>query len=555
MAGKRKVHTASFKARVALAALKGDRTVNELAGQFDVHPALIHAWKKQLLTGAEVLFTGGAKTAVLSTSRLYPSSCGCETWGGGDADRRGQDMDRLARDGIARLPWAVAVLLAWSHLAEEAFLSDLFEVHRGRCSQEVLTSPALVSLIAEAPPEHGGSGRQSSERAAEDGQLPASIRAASGELGRLPIPVSEAPLAHGTERLRALLPEATTSPVPPGLRGSSAVILDGKAIKRVAGRLRPLRGVAGGVPGGEAPVALTPDSGLAVAMSAHPDGEANDIRLAPEVLPQVRRVVAGRRLWVADGQSRDPERAGRFTAEGDHSLLRYHRKVRLHADPERPAGGGHDRRGLRYVEERGRSGGERDRRRRYVRRITLRRPGREDVIVVTDPVDADGYPAVDLLESHLGRWGIERMFRRVTEVSQLQRLIGGTPRATVFQCAFRLLLYDVIQVVRAHVAVARGYEPGRNSAEELFGDVQRELIAWSAPVDPPSRATRFEQPKAAPLITRRSRGLLGSVWSDRWLKAPARECSPPPARRRLPGDHGSVHRILEGHRKQQNGIQ
>jgi transposase len=56
MAGKRKVHTAAFKAQVALAALKGDRTVNELAGHFGVHPTLIHAWKKQLLTGAEGIF-------------------------------------------------------------------------------------------------------------------------------------------------------------------------------------------------------------------------------------------------------------------------------------------------------------------------------------------------------------------------------------------------------------------------------------------------------------------------------------------------------------------
>ena len=63
MAGKRKVHTAAFKAQVALAALKGDRTVNELAGQFDVHPTLIHAWKKQLLAGAEEVFTSPAKAA------------------------------------------------------------------------------------------------------------------------------------------------------------------------------------------------------------------------------------------------------------------------------------------------------------------------------------------------------------------------------------------------------------------------------------------------------------------------------------------------------------
>jgi transposase-like protein len=61
MAGKRKQHTAAFKAQVALAAIKGDRTVNELAGQFGVHPTLIHAWKKQLIAGAELAFANGVR--------------------------------------------------------------------------------------------------------------------------------------------------------------------------------------------------------------------------------------------------------------------------------------------------------------------------------------------------------------------------------------------------------------------------------------------------------------------------------------------------------------
>jgi len=63
MAGKRKQYSAAFKAQVALAALKGDRTVNELAAQFSVHPTLIHGWKKQLLAGAETLFANGSKAA------------------------------------------------------------------------------------------------------------------------------------------------------------------------------------------------------------------------------------------------------------------------------------------------------------------------------------------------------------------------------------------------------------------------------------------------------------------------------------------------------------
>jgi transposase len=63
MARKRKSHSAAFKAQVALAALKGDKTINELAALHGVHPTMIHAWKKQLVGNAEELFHSGAKVA------------------------------------------------------------------------------------------------------------------------------------------------------------------------------------------------------------------------------------------------------------------------------------------------------------------------------------------------------------------------------------------------------------------------------------------------------------------------------------------------------------
>ena len=63
MTAKRKSHTAAFKAQVALAAFKGDRTVNELAAHYGARPTLIHGWKKQLLTGAEGIFGSPAQAA------------------------------------------------------------------------------------------------------------------------------------------------------------------------------------------------------------------------------------------------------------------------------------------------------------------------------------------------------------------------------------------------------------------------------------------------------------------------------------------------------------
>ena len=70
MKRKRRNHSPAFKAKVALAAIKGDRTLSELAQRFEVHPNTIQAWRKQLLESAQDVFGNGEKERIDSEETI-----------------------------------------------------------------------------------------------------------------------------------------------------------------------------------------------------------------------------------------------------------------------------------------------------------------------------------------------------------------------------------------------------------------------------------------------------------------------------------------------------
>jgi Transposase DDE domain len=459
-------------------------------------------------------------------------------------------MDAPGSQTLARLPLAEAVLTLWRWVADADSLDQIFDDNRGRCYEKILAFSLIVYLVRDALLEYGGSGRKSFDEAKDRGELEASYRAAYGKLGRIPILVSTAMLARCTARLGAVYPgepEAQT-PLPASLDDYRVITLDGKAIKRVAKRLKPLWGAAGGLLGGRALVALDMRSGLAVAMRAHPDGDANEVRFVGDLVPEVRQLIPKKRLWIGDSSFCDLTQPARFAEQGDAFLVRYHPKVPFYADPACPAREGHDSRGQRSIEEWGHLGSPRNKKRMYVRRITLYRPGEKDVSVVTNLCDAVAVPAVDLLEVYLNRWGIERMFQQVTEVFGLEHLIGTKPEGVIFQFAMCLLLYNLIQVMRGEIAagVVRGRE--EISGEKLFEDVQLQMIAWSQVVEPEETIAHFQGEWTAPRVKVRLSELLRGLWKDRWLKSPPKKPRAPRkvVRKRT---HSSVYRILEAHQQ------
>jgi hypothetical protein len=454
-------------------------------------------------------------------------------------------MERPSQEVIARLPLAEAVLLIWAWVLETEWLEEVWDRHRGRCYDRILTFPVMVQLIADALLVYE-SGRESFQKHIDEGFVDISVQAAYRKLGRLPIPLSQAFLTEVTARLREVFPDAMQWQPPAALRKYRIVIYDGKAIKRVAKRLKPLRGASGGLLGGRALVALDWSTGLAIAMHGDPDGDANDVKYVQDLVPVVNRQLPGPRLHVSDRGFCDLQQPRHFTAEpGDHFLVRHHPKVQFHRDPSRSERLSVNDAGQPIREDWGWLGGAQAKGRRFVRRIELERPDGEPVVLITDLLDTDEAPAGDLLFIYRERWEIERLFQKVTEVFDLRHLIGGTPNASLFQFAFCMVLYNLIQVVRGYVADAQDREPTEISTELLFRDVERQLTAWNLVLTPPERAAPFAEPPTLPHVRRRLRQLLSAAWSATWLASP-RQTPHRTTPRQRSRSHGSVYRLIHG---------
>lgn len=456
----------------------------------------------------------------------------------------------FAREVLSRLPLAEAVLSLWRWVADPLFLLSVFARHRGQGYEKEISFGVLVQLIADALLEHQGSGKKSFARGREQGLLTASVQAVYQKLSRIPLGLSEAWLAESTARLCPIYPEAARLPAAPALQDLEIIIVDGKAIKRVAKRLKPLRGRKGGVLGGKALVALELRSGVVVAMATHADGETNEAKLVPALLPQVRERVAGGRLWVADRQFCDLTQPAAFAQAGDHCLVRYHPKTPFFVDVAPSAQRGQDAQGRVWEQDWGWLGSEKSQQRRIVRRLTLYRPGEETIILLTDLLDATRFPATELLDLYLARWSIERVFQQITEVFHLQSLIGTTPQGTVFQFAFCLLLYNMVQVVRAYVATAQARPVPTISTELLFDDVHRQLVALTELLPAEHVEPLFPVlPTEAELRAQLTR-LLATIWTSRWLKQQTVKRKAPAPRTPIHGNQTSVFRLITAYHKQ-----
>jgi hypothetical protein len=463
------------------------------------------------------------------------------------------DDAEFSAAALEKAPLADAVWRILHFTMDDAWLEDLWQRNRGRCYEKTLRFSTLAHLIADALLEHEGSGREAFERAREECTLPVSISSAYEKLGNLPVPVSETLLEEGTRRLHELFPEnPVLDPLPACWAGHEVFGADGKAIKHVKRLLKPLRGLQAGILGSRASVALNLRTGLAVAMAGHLDGEAGEGALTEALLANMAAAAGPGRPWVAvlDRLYCNLIFPHQVLKAGGHFIIRYCSNTTFVADAARPAKEGRDAQGRPFVQEWGWLGKVKGARRLYVRRITLSLPDGKEISVITDLLDEVAYPAEDLLATYRKRWGIEKVFHQITDVFSLKNLIGTTPQATLFQLSFCLLLYNTLQVVRAHLASHQECLAEKISNEKLFNDVQRQLVAVDEMVDEePLLELLGEVPTAAELRERLREGLRG-VWSERWWKARSSgRGGHQKEKKRVLGNHTSTYRVLQKERE------
>src|ERR1700683_880100 len=454
-------------------------------------------------------------------------------------------MQSFERHVCQRLPLADSVFRLLDFCTEEGFLDDVFDRHRGRSYQDILTFPQFVRVISDTLLGRQRSAQQHFQDAQDEGTLPTCVEALYGKLRRVPLTLSQGLLGEATCRLRQVFPNAT-DPLPASLDALEVVAFDGKKIKFVAKRLKALRVVRGQILGGKLLVAQHVATGLAVAIQADADGEASDNSLVSGAVAQVRQCNPGKsHLWVGDRAFCDLKQIPVLKSDGDHFLLRYHPKTHFYRDEERSVQTGVDSRGVPYTDEWGWLGMADNPQRQYVRRITLHRLGQEAIIVVTDLLDGVAYPAADLLETYRRRWGIEKLFQRVTEVFDLRHLIGSTPQATVFQADFCFLVSKEISPIRSYVAQTQECQPEEISTQLLFEDVVEELTVWHKFLSVAQTVEWLgEGLTTAAQVMAYLRERLAPTWKARWRKAKAKK--PPkekPPTRYLHGGHSSVYRI------------
>lgn len=463
-----------------------------------------------------------------------------------------EEKKAIDREVLKRMPLAEACYTVLGQVFSESLLEQVWETNRGRGYNRELSFGMVVELLESALLRHKGSGRASFDEAIEAARLPVSRAAAYGKLGRMPLAVSEGLLRAGSHELQQLVPKGMcATPLPACFDEFQVLAIDAKVVKRVPRLLKLLRGARAAVLGGKASVLLDVRTRLVLAMAVSGDGYADELSLTRQLLNVKDEFGAGSRptLTVMDRLYCNRDIPSLCLQNGGHFVIRFGGNMKFHEDPDTPSQQYRDAQGAVITERWGWVNVLQGPRLR-VRQIT-REPQQGKVIkVFTDLLDEKQYPATAVLDVYRTRWSIECVFHLITKTFGLERLIVTTPRGTVFQLAFCLLLHNILQIVKMILAEQTQCPVEKISTRKLLEDTQRQLTALHVMYPIHVISTQFctttSQPASKTL--RRLQRILNGVWRPRWIKAPPKPLRAPTPKHRVRGNQVSAFREIQKHR-------
>jgi hypothetical protein len=444
-----------------------------------------------------------------------------------------------------KLPLAEAFWQFLGQVWPDDELDAAFDQHRGRHYQRELSFAEIVHLVLDSLTLARG---RVHPVLRDKPKLKATKQAYYGKIARMPTAVSHAMVSADAAKLRPLLPAAMAHPQSKtGLGQFRHLVFDGHTLKRGSKRLKAVRGTPGRPLAAKLLAVLELQSDLVVGLASDKDAHANDQALLPDALAQVRSTLPGPKLWIGDRQFGNLANFKRCAVDGDHCLLRKTSQATFTPDAD-PARTGQDEQGRSWIDEKGLFSSTREGE-QAARRITVTRSGQPPLVLVTSLLDADEFPANDLLELYRQRWSIERKFQTVGKLFATAPSIAGQPDGAVFQAALTLLLANNLQTLQTILAGEQEKTAASVSTQNLHDALRKELEACRLLMTVEDLAATLKErlpPSDGDEWMKTMRSLLKQAWRPAFEKSvqPGRKYPPKVKHRRGTAGHFSVGKAL-----------
>lgn len=350
--------------------------------------------------------------------------------------------EAMFRRFMEKAPVSVMVRSTLEWVLSPAAIDAIFAKSAVRQTEGELLFSSVVDLLALVVWRQRDSINQAYKQAKEDFEV--SVRSVYNKLKGTETQVCRALVRDTAAPLEEIVAALGTGrqPVLPGYRTR---IIDGNHLTSTEHRLKPLRGTKSGPLPGQALAVLDPDRMLIVDLFPCEDGEAQERRIFPEVIPSARQGD----LWIADRNFCTTGFLFGLARQQACFVIRQHASTLAWEKETKPRKVGRCETGVIYEQNLHLQDGDEI---LVVRRITIRldhptRSGEKDIHLLTN-LPQSAADACRVAELYLQRWTIENAFQEIEQALRSEINTLGYPGAALLGFSIAVLTYNALSVTK-----------------------------------------------------------------------------------------------------------